>query len=135
MYDWCLGCCTLQERSNHKDALGATLGAAVMIVPGWLGISEALCKWNFWAFVAFEFCVGVYFPTICTLKSEVVPESHRATIYNLFRAPMNLIVLGVLLVNLDLSVTFQVVSTMLLVSGGTAAVLLTMTDPVAKGEA
>lgn len=118
-----------------KMLCGATLGAAVMIVPGWLGISEALCKWNFWAFVAFEFCVGVYFPAICTLKSEVVPESHRATIYNLFRAPMNLIVLGVLLVNLDLSVTFQVVSTMLLVSGGTAAVLLTMTDPVAKGEA
>lgn len=119
---------------TKKMLCGATLGAAVMIIPGWIGMSEALCKYNFWAFVAFEFCVGIYFPAICTLKSETVPESHRATIYNLFRAPMNLIVLGVLLANLDLSFTFQLISMMLLISGGTAAIILHLPEPAAKGE-
>jgi len=119
---------------TKKMLCGATLGAAVMVVPGWVGMSEELCKYNFWAFVAFEFCVGIYFPAICTLKSECVPESHRSTIYNLFRAPMNLIVVVVLLANPDLMSTFKLVSTMLLLSGVTAAITLTLPEPVAKGE-
>merc|ERR1719265_1034773 len=96
-----------------KMLCGATLGSAVMVMPGWVGMNEALCKYNFWAFVLFELCIGIYFPAICTIKSEAVPESHRATIYNLFRAPMNLIVCSVLLVNPSLQATFQLVSTML----------------------
>jgi len=116
-----------------KMLCGATLGSAVMIVPAWVGMSQDLIKYNFWAFVAFEFCVGVYFPSICTLKSMAVPESHRSTIYNLFRAPMNLIVITTLLLDLTLMRTFQVVSIMLLMSGATAAMLLSLGER--KGEA
>jgi len=116
-----------------KMLCGATLGSAVMIVPAWVGMSQDLIKYNFWAFVAFEFCVGVYFPSICTLKSMAVPESHRSTIYNLFRAPMNLIVITTLLLDLTLMRTFQVVSIMLLLSGVTAAMLLSLGER--KGEA
>jgi len=116
-----------------KMLCGATLGSAVMIVPAWIGMSQALTKYNFWVFVAFEFCVGMYFPSICTLKSMAVPESHRSTIYNIFRAPMNLIVIATLLLNLTLMRTFQVVSIMLLLSGVTAAMLLSLGER--KGEA
>merc|ERR1719420_1724898 len=98
-------------------------------------MSEELTKYNLWAFVIFELCCGMYFPSICNLKSEAVPESHRATIYNLFRAPMNLIVVAVLLVNPDLVPTFQLVSTMLLLSGCTAVAALVLSEPSAKGEA
>eukprot|EP00928_Gymnodinium_smaydae_P042322 TRINITY_DN28513_c0_g1_i1.p1 TRINITY_DN28513_c0_g1~~TRINITY_DN28513_c0_g1_i1.p1 ORF type:complete len:544 (+),score=107.31 TRINITY_DN28513_c0_g1_i1:223-1632(+) len=48
---------------------------------------------NFLAFLVFELSVGIYFPLMGTLKSQIVPESARATIYNLYRVPMNFMVL------------------------------------------
>ena len=39
----------------------------------------------------------MYWPSIGTVKSRVVPEETRATIYNIYRVPLNAIVLGVLL--------------------------------------
>ena len=48
-------------------------------------------------FLLFEMCVGLYFPACGTLKSALVPDFARAAIYNLFRVPLNLIVLVVLL--------------------------------------
>ena len=41
----------------------------------------------------FEFTIGMYFPVIGCLKSAIIPESQRAAIYNLYRIPLNLIVL------------------------------------------
>ena len=49
------------------------------------------------AFLLFEAAVGMYWPSIGTVKSRVVPEETRATIYNIYRVPLNAIVLGVLL--------------------------------------
>merc|ERR1719181_944921 len=105
-----------------------------MLVPAHGGTSVGP-MYSLFAFCIFEMCVGIYFPSICTLKSEAVPESHRATIYNLFRAPMNLIVVTVLLVNPDLVPTFQLVSTMLFLSGCTAVAALALSEPSEKGEA
>lgn len=45
----------------------------------------------------FEVTVGMYWPTYGTLKGMIVPESKRAAIYNLYRIPLNLIVLTSLL--------------------------------------
>lgn len=45
------------------------------------------------AFFLFEVSVGVYFPMMGTMKSEIVPEKHRATIYNMYRMPFNIIML------------------------------------------
>merc|ERR1719213_107871 len=102
---------------TKKMLCGAlVLAAMAMIIPAHVGMSESLSMYNLFAFCCFEICVGIYFPSICTLKSEAVPESHRATVYNLFRAPMNLIVVSVLLVNPDLMPTFQLVSSMLVVA-------------------
>jgi len=48
------------------------------------------------AFIVFECCVGVYFPTIGGLRGKYVPDSVRATVMNLFRIPLNVIVCVVL---------------------------------------
>lgn len=34
----------------------------------------------FLSFLLFEFCVGIYFPSVGTLKSELVEERMRATV-------------------------------------------------------
>lgn len=49
------------------------------------------------AFLLFEGCVGAYFPAMGTLKSITVPDAQRSTVYSLFRIPLNLLVLTVLL--------------------------------------
>lgn len=46
----------------------------------------------FIAFNLFELCCGMYFPTIGTIRSQYVPEETRSTIMNLFRIPLNLLV-------------------------------------------
>jgi len=129
-------CSNIQAKKVLCGAL--ILGSTMMLMPAYVGMSDALSMYNLWAFVGFEFCCGVYFPSICTLKSEAVPESHRATIYNLFRAPMNAIVVAVLLVNPDLMTTFKLVSSMLLLSGVTMAATLVLPEPrecpYSKGE-
>eukprot|EP00164_Ancoracysta_twista_P007361 GFYU01010431.1.p1 GENE.GFYU01010431.1~~GFYU01010431.1.p1 ORF type:complete len:452 (-),score=126.51 GFYU01010431.1:397-1752(-) len=45
----------------------------------------------------FEVCVGLYWPAVGVLRSEYVPEETRATMYNIFRIPLNIIVVGVLI--------------------------------------
>lgn len=67
----------------------------------------------------FEVTVGMYWPIYGTLKGVIVPESKRAAIYNLYRIPLNFIVLFSLLTDLTPTTSFLLNATML----GTAAVL------------
>lgn len=53
---------------------------------------------RFYAFCVFELAVGAYFPTQGTLRGALVPEASRAAVGALFRAPLNLVVVGGLLV-------------------------------------
>lgn len=46
---------------------------------------------------AFEACVGMYFPSISTLRSKYLPDRHRSVLMNLFGIPLNLIVVSVFL--------------------------------------
>ncbi len=48
------------------------------------------------AFCAFEFTVGIFFPSMMKMRSQYVPEEMRATIINFFRIPLNLFVCIVL---------------------------------------
>lgn len=48
------------------------------------------------AFCAFEVVVGIFWPSMMTLRSEYVPEEMRSTIINFFRVPLNLFVCIVL---------------------------------------
>mmetsp|Transcript_2161 Transcript_2161/g.3471 ORF Transcript_2161/g.3471 Transcript_2161/m.3471 type:complete len:99 (+) Transcript_2161:138-434(+) len=51
-------------------------------------------------FCLFEGICGMYWPSIGFIKSKYVPEEIRATVYNVFRIPLNLIVI-VVLMNLE----------------------------------
>merc|ERR1719331_1833879 len=68
---------------------------------------------RFVAFLAFEACVGLYFPMMGTLKGDIVPEDMRSTIYNIYRLPLNIIVLMPLLMNFSISTTFAVTTSIL----------------------
>mmetsp|Transcript_16013 Transcript_16013/g.32827 ORF Transcript_16013/g.32827 Transcript_16013/m.32827 type:complete len:480 (+) Transcript_16013:212-1651(+) len=67
----------------------------------------------FVGFLVFEGCVGLYFPAIGTLKGMVVPESQRSAIYNIFRIPLNVIVLVVLLSKIEMTSAFFCCAAML----------------------
>ena len=68
---------------------------------------------TFLAFLLFEMTVGIYFPTMGTMKSVIVPESKRAAIYNLYRIPLNCIVLFSLLTDLTPKQSFILCTCML----------------------
>ena len=67
----------------------------------------------------FEITVGMYFPIMGTMKGNIVPESKRAAIYNLYRIPLNFIVLFSLLTDLTPTKSF-ILNTLML---GTASAL------------
>ena len=70
----------------------------------------------FLALCCFEFCLGAYMPTVASVKAAWVPEDVRATVYGLFRVPLNLIVVIILLVSLSSATTFLICSCLLAVS-------------------
>jgi len=78
---------------------------------------------SFLAMNLFEVCVGMYFPIMGTMKGGIVPEDKRAAIYNLYRIPLNFIVLFSLLTDLTPGFSFMLNSTMLAASAILQAVL------------
>ena len=72
----------------------------------------------------FEICVGMYFPIMGTMKGGIVPEDKRAAIYNVFRIPLNFIVLFSLLTDLKPSFSFALNATMLAIATGSQTVLM-----------
>jgi len=81
---------------------------------------------RFVAFLVFEMCVGLYFPMMGTLKGDIVPEDMRSTIYNIYRLPLNVIVLMPLLMNFSISTTFAVTSSILGVAVASSFMLKSM---------
>jgi len=71
----------------------------------------------------FEICVGMYFPIMGTMKGGIVPENQRAAIYNLYRIPLNLIVLLSLLTDLTPQFSFGLNATMLAIATILQAIL------------
>ncbi|KAI9349206.1 hypothetical protein BDR26DRAFT_798976 [Obelidium mucronatum] len=64
----------------------------------------------FLSFNLYEFCVGLYFPAMSTVRSNYIPEAVRSSVMNIFRIPLNLIVCVILFEthNLSHSVVFSV---------------------------
>ena len=85
--------------STEKSAL-AMLGVATaaMSLASWAvnAVTPSLAVLTV-AFFAFECTVGMYFPSIGTLRSRYVPDSHRSVIMNLFGIPLNVLVVTVFL--------------------------------------
>ena len=69
-------------------------------------------------FIGFECCVGSYFPIIGALRGKYVPDHVRATIMNIFRIPLNVIVVIVLwyIDELGLTKVFILASILLLIA-------------------
>lgn len=75
---------------------GASLVLMTALAIGSLGLSSASLisfeKYVFYAFVAVEASIGLYFPAINLLKSEVISDDIRGSTYSLMRLPLNLFV-------------------------------------------
>ncbi|KAK3684624.1 hypothetical protein LTR37_020088 [Vermiconidia calcicola] len=56
---------------------------------------------TFWSFALFEVCVGLYFPSMSRLKSEIVEDAVRAKVYGYMRMPLNIFVVVALGVTKD----------------------------------
>jgi len=78
---------------SRKDAsrflLNTVALAAISLLIPILAKAEACV---FWSFALFEVCVGMYFPAMSRLKSELVEEAVRGKVYGLMRIPLNLFV-------------------------------------------
>lgn len=71
---------------------------------------------RFLSFLLFELCVGMYFPMMGTMKGRVVPEESRSAIYNLYRVPLNGIVVFALWAKIDMRTAFITTSILLTTS-------------------
>nr|CDJ86726.1 Protein of unknown function DUF791 domain containing protein [Haemonchus contortus] len=61
----------------------------------------------FLAFLVFEVCVGIFWPAMGYLRGIYVPEETRSTTINLFRVPLNMIVIFILWQNFSMTAIFQ----------------------------
>lgn len=102
--------------------LGSLSMAIIFLAP-----NDTIC---FIAMNVFEACVGMYFPIMGTMKSSIVPENQRTAIYNLYRIPLNFIVVMSLLTKLTPNQSFTVNTAML--GCATALQLLLSSSRVAK---
>ncbi|CAF0836487.1 unnamed protein product [Adineta steineri] len=80
------------------------VAAFCLSVPVFLPKSQVVM---FSSFLIFEFCIGIFWPAMATMRSKYVPEEARATIMNYFRIPLNLIVVVILLKDFHLKVIFM----------------------------
>ena len=68
------------------------------------------------AMLCYEFCIGAYFPSFGVIKGTLVPENQRAAIYNVFRLPLNLIVLLYLVGDFSIDHSFKICGFLLLIA-------------------
>ncbi|GFH18481.1 uncharacterized protein HaLaN_15297, partial [Haematococcus lacustris] len=77
--------------NGHKEAPALAAGSAPQ--PGAISLEG---KFQLIAFCVFEVIVGVFWPSMMTMRAHYVPEELRATIINCFRVPLNLFVCVIL---------------------------------------
>uniref|UniRef100_A0A5S6R2D1 Molybdate-anion transporter n=1 Tax=Trichuris muris TaxID=70415 RepID=A0A5S6R2D1_TRIMR len=56
---------------------------------------------TFGGFLLFEICVGIFWPACAYMRGIYVPEKARSTVMNLFRIPLNMVVIVILLCDLQ----------------------------------
>ncbi|XP_012936569.1 molybdate-anion transporter [Aplysia californica] len=61
----------------------------------------------FIGFLVFETCVGIFWPSMGTMRGKYVAEETRATTMNIFRIPLNLIVVFILLQHMSRDTIYQ----------------------------
>ena len=78
---------------------------------------------------AFEAGLGGYMAAIATLKAAYVPDDIRATVYNLFRVPLNLIVVVINVVSLSSEFTFLACTCLMSIAVLGAVVIARLVKP------
>lgn len=102
-------------KPNIRLMITIALGIASFALLTFVGEHHFLAT-SFAAFLIFEFSVGLYFPSVGALKSEVVPEHIRATMYNIYRVPLNAVVVGLLLSHISMVQCFMLCAVLLSVA-------------------
>ncbi|XP_072025816.1 molybdate-anion transporter-like isoform X2 [Amphiura filiformis] len=80
------------------------VAAASLCVPAFIPENQSLV---FISFLVFEVCVGIFWPSMGTMRGKYVPEQVRSTIMNFFRIPLNFIVILILLQDFPRVVIFR----------------------------
>lgn len=86
---------TLLERNYQAERIALYMfmvAAAALATPALLPVHSIRLV----SFFVFEVCCGIFWPCLGFLRSRYVPEEVRATVMNMFRMPLNLIVVLVL---------------------------------------
>ncbi|KAG6329581.1 hypothetical protein ID866_9509 [Astraeus odoratus] len=86
--------------SDSSLTLHAKLSSLVCAASGLalaVSVSSREEATRFWAFCAFEACVGAYYPVQGMLRGTLIANEHRATLAALFRVPLNVFVVVSLL--------------------------------------
>ena len=112
----------IENTKGERLAVGVFAVSAVSMGLVALSGSQTL---KFIAMNCFELTVGMYWPVMGTLKGAIVPESKRAAIYNLYRVPLNFIVLFSLLTSLTPTQSFTLNCVMLSTAVVLQVVLMT----------
>lgn len=100
----------LMKRSRPEKFMKGVyfVAAAAMVVPMALSVNPVKDpslkgqpitlqgKLQLLAFCVFEVCVGIFWPSMMSMRAAYVPEELRATIINIFRIPLNAFVCIVL---------------------------------------
>lgn len=80
------------------------IASVSLIIPIFLPENKPLI---FGGFIIFEVCVGIFWPSMGTMRGQYVPEATRSTVMNFFRIPLNLIVIIILLQDLPMILIFK----------------------------
>lgn len=86
----------------------------------------------FIGFLVFETCVGIFWPSMGTMRGKYVAEETRATTMNIFRIPLNMIVVVILLQHLDRDTIFEFCAFFLMVAVVCQQWLYTLCEALAK---
>lgn len=134
------GSCTFSffnpEISPCAILIPVVVASAVALLAAGLSIgSGAQVAVAFYCFLIFEAAVGVYFPAMGTLKSMLVPERARAGVYNLYRVPLNAVVIGLLLSTLATKLVFVICVVLLAITVASLTCLARGGGAASAGEA
>ncbi|PAA79949.1 hypothetical protein BOX15_Mlig030788g1, partial [Macrostomum lignano] len=98
--------CSAQARPESFMRWVFAVSALCFALPAWKK-TDALIPATFGGFLAFEACIGLFWPAIGTMRGRYVPDATRATVMNFFRVPLNLIVVVILTQNFPLALIFK----------------------------
>jgi len=111
------------------------LASCSMAIPALcLAFSESHCMEKLlMSFILVEICVGLFLPVAGTLRSKYIPDSHHGSILNIFRLPLNIVVvLGTYATDvMETYMVFFLVSGCFMMAALIQGTLISRTDTIA----